>query len=189
MQCERARELLSAFVDDELDAEQWRAVAAHVADCRSCADQVDDFRRIGSLLAEAGRERLPGTLAVRVRRNIASVPEAEDEEDRHPRSRVTSRLLPVRRSFLRQAATIVAIGALSAAATWWFASSSNRTAQLEHDVLSAHVRSLLQESPVQVAASDTHTVKPWFAGRTDFAPEVKDLTGEGFPLVGGRLDY
>jgi anti-sigma factor RsiW len=62
-------------------------------------------------------------------------------------------------------------------------------AALEHDVLSAHVRALLQESPVQVAASDQHAVKPWFAGRVDFAPEVKDLTGEGFPLVGGRLDY
>ena len=78
---------------------------------------------------------------------------------------------------------------MSAFATWWFVSAGSQTAQLERDVLSAHVRSLLQETPVQIAASDTHVVKPWFTGRVDFAPDVKDLTSDGFPLVGGRLDY
>jgi anti-sigma factor RsiW len=189
MQCERAQELLSAYVDDELEGDEHRVIAAHVAECRSCAALADDFRRIGGLLAEAGREPVPKAFALRVRRNIAGVPEAQPQQVENVSSERVAGWLRVPGSLIRQAALLVVVSALSVLATWWLVSSNNQAAQLEQEVLSAHVRSLLQESPVQVASSNSHVVKPWFAGRVDFAPDVKDLTGDGFPLVGGRLDY
>ena len=50
------------------------------------------------------------------------------------------------------------------------------------------MRGLMAQQPTEIASSDRHTVKPWFNSRIPQSPQVIDLSKDGFPLIGGRVD-
>jgi anti-sigma factor RsiW len=175
--CEEATTLIHAHADGELDLAHALEVNRHLAECAACARSAE---RLGALRAAIGGANLryvaPTQLRERIRAALSPIVEQP----------------PVVRSFRwRNVATAAALAAavllisLPWAQTWWQPAAADRFAQ---EVVSNHVRSLLADHLLDVASEDKHTVKPWFAGRLNFSPQVADLKDHDFPLVGGRLD-
>lgn len=187
MQCDEAHDLLGAYRDKELSPEERRAVARHLEGCRTCSTALADDERIARSLRQLGRSPAPPHLAARIIAGIersGSTSLASIGSQSKPRTRARDL-----GSMARYVASLAAACVLSMLATWWLVTGSRQDADIERDVASAHIRSLIQDAQIQVASSDQHTVRPWFAGRADFSPDVKDLSPAGFSLIGGRLDY
>jgi anti-sigma factor RsiW len=174
-----SRDLIEAFMDEELDPGLRAAVEEHLLTCQSCADAHSRFReQKASIRSAAPYYNAPAQLERSVRDALRQAAASE--------ARATPGNLPWR--WLAIAASIM----LAISVSWNFRPSQRRAAESDlvaQNVLSGHIRSLIGTHLLDVPSSDQHTVKPWFNGRLDFSPEVKDFASQGFPLVGGRLDY
>ncbi len=174
MSHDEIRELLDAYVDDELDLISAREIEQHLRDCDGCRSMQQQVRGLREALATAA----PAYHApAHLRRSIrAALPqEANTAESVFP-------------PWLTFATGAVCAALLLAFLFFQFTRTSRGNA-IADEVVANHVRSLLATHLVDVASSDQHTVKPWFDGKVDFAPDVHDFSMSGFPLVGGRLDY
>ena len=177
MTCVPAKSLLESYLDDELDAAQTAHVAEHLASCSSCAGvhaQLLELR--AGIRTHAPYYRAPAGLRQRIQ---VSVRQADRQADRHAPA------------FWRWIAIAAAI-LLAVSAAWNIALFRSRTSSADliaQDVLSSHVRSLMGVHLLDVPSSDQHTVKPWFNGKLDFSPDVRDFAAQGYPLIGGRIDY
>jgi anti-sigma factor RsiW len=191
MRCnDELRLRIGALLDDELASRERDELVAHIAECADCARYRGELKSLAHRVRDL-REPAPASLAHRLRARL----EVEAAEAPLPRTRpaftamVRDWLGRYLNSYYRPALAMLAVAILSATSAFWWADRAQDQQALAHDVLAAHVRSLIQDNAVQVASLDTHTVKPWFAGRLDYTPIVKDLSEEGFKLIGGRLDY
>jgi anti-sigma factor RsiW len=177
MNCKVAQNLINGYVDGELDLVRNLEIERHIQDCALCAQGYKNHQvlrngtKTGSLYFKA-----PVDLQRRIQWALRKAAKAESA----PRW--------LSWSWVRMAAPLAA-AALVLFTLVPFLRGPSTDEFLTREVVSGHVRSLMATHLADVPSSDQHTVKPWFNGKLDFSPPVQDLATQGFPLVGGRLDY
>jgi mycothiol system anti-sigma-R factor len=198
MNCEEATKLMDGYLDGELDPITGQTIEHHLRDCPNC-DQ--SYKTHGSLIRVIGNAapyyKAPAELRERIRSSLREEMVARpmqngglDVQPLFPRRQPGPRtvLFGTSWNWLALAAAIL----LAAFIGWNLLPRLQRpgTGQLlATQLIASHVRSLMANHLTDVASSDQHTVKPWLDAKLDFAPPVVDLASEGFPLIGGRLDY
>src|SRR5471032_438457 len=177
MDCKQAQDLMSAHVDGELDAATALQMERHIAGCAACgAALAQQLELRGAIAQHATRYTAPTHL----KHGIRTALEAE-----RPRPRATK---PWPWAWINLAIAGASTAAFAVTLALYLGQPSIGE-RLEQDLVASHFRSLMPDHLADVASTDQHTVKPWFAGKLDFSPPVYDLAQQGYPLIGGRLDY
>lgn len=174
MNCHETHPLLHAYIDGELDLVRSLDVEQHLKTCAPCAASRRSLQSLRSALHNADLAfRAPESLHARLRENIGTSTKTKSR-NRNP--------------WLWQLLTFGALG-FAALTLMLRPAGISPGDQLAEAAISSHVRSLMPGHLTDVVSTDQHTVKPWFNGKIDFAPDVKDFAAQGFSLIGGRLDY
>ena len=183
MKCASAGELIESYLDGESDPNGKSEIQEHLTNCSSCAETHARLRKLQmDIRTHASYYDPPVDLEGRVQSALAT--QAAKSEATPGRA--------VRRSaswqWLAIAASILLTFSLALNFTL-FQSHRDDHDTLARNIVSSHVRSLIGTHLLDVPSSDHHTVKPWFNGKLDFSPDVEDFASQGFPLMGGRIEY
>ena len=174
MECDEVRDLLASFADGELTDDERKAVAVHLELCHGCSDELAALIALRDRIRRAGTFALPKDIATRLEETVGALVHGPTRS---------------RRRYTALAASHAAAAVLGSFLAFAYLSQQQTEERALDEVVTAYVRSTLADQPVQIASSESHTVRPWFMGKLTYSPPVRDLTAEGFPLIGGRLDY
>lgn len=181
MSCHEVQEFLDAYVDRELDVVTSAQLERHFTECPSCRATSEAYQKLRNLVqAQIPYFRAPEELEQRIRASLHTTERKQNKSS-------WGEWFPHWRRWAIAGAVVVLL--VFGAAVFQMLRRSAAEEMLAQEVVSSHIRSLMADHLSDIASSDRHTVKPWFSGKLDFAPVVKELSSKGFPLAGGRLDY
>ena len=179
MLCNEAQRV-HAYFDGELDAEASAIIEQHVAHCAGCAALIRDLQSTRDAVRERGFYHRASPV---LRSHVTELLDREMGKAWNFRG-FGSR----NKAFWLGLATGIVPTAITAALVL-FVYLGPASDRLVDDLMSAHLRSLVANHLIDVASSDQHTVKPWFAGHADVSPPAVDFPEADYRLIGGRTDY
>lgn len=191
MDCHDAQLLLQACADGEVGAADSVRLERHLEDCDQCVACLRNLQALRAATRHGAHyHRASADLRARIMTALPGDAAIAPDADASPSP-------PSSEGWRRWFTWSPAINAAMAGVTVFavglglqqHAMRQSPAEGMVDAVVTSHVRGLISNHAIDVASSNMHVVKPWFNGRVDYAPEVRDLASAGFPLLGGRLDY
>jgi anti-sigma factor RsiW len=196
--CQEITELMDGYLDGELDPITSQKIEQHLRDCRKCKEAYETHAALANAINRGAPYYKASTeLRQRVQSSLRNAMGGTTARDTVRENHMLGTRPGAQRRLVVPEIPWTWLG-LAAAIMLAAIIGSNLLPRLRQpttdqflatQLIASHVRSLMANHLTDIASSDQHTVKPWLDTKLDFAAPVVDLSGEGFPLIGGRLDY
>jgi anti-sigma factor RsiW len=165
--CDAMRTLLTDALRGRLTEPDRERLAEHLRTCLECRSIFERERALDRALGERPTFSLPESLRAKLAAQLAP---------------------PKPKRSLGRVSIVVASGLVTALlALLWVGGLTAPNQRLVDEAVNDHLRVLYAEHPIEIESGGIHQVKPWFAGRLDFAPVLSFSGDDEFPLLGGAV--